>query len=100
MNRKVLGGIWLIILLAYIYVPQITNYSWILLAFICIISMILMMGEMQGMNLGDNNSCKVFICPECTMKYNDAEWAKKCAVWCKKNPNTCNMEIVQHVIKK
>lgn len=95
MNWKILLGIGAIILLAYTFVPQIANYSWILLALLCPLSMMFMMA---GMNHGDSTSKKVFVCPECSMSYEDAEWAKKCAAWCKEY-KSCNLEITEHSIK-
>ncbi|MEK7519590.1 MAG: hypothetical protein AAB565_02315 [Patescibacteria group bacterium] len=34
-------------------------------------------------------------CPECSFRYEDKEWAKKCEAWCKKHKN-CNLDIVSH----
>ena len=96
LNWKVLLGIGTAMLLAYIFVPQIANYSWILLALICPLSMMLMMA---GMKHDDDRPEKVFVCPECNLSYKDAEWAKKCAVWCKEH-HSCNVEIIKHAIQK
>ena len=95
MDWKVLLGIGIVILLAYLFVPQIANYSWILLALICPLSMMFMMA---GMKHGDDKSEKIFICPECNLEYKDAEWAKKCATWCKEY-NSCNLEIIKHAVQ-
>ena len=95
MNWKVLLGMGAVILLAYIFVPQIANYSWILLALICPLSMMFMMA---GMKHGDSMQKKVFVCPECNLSYEDAEWAKKCATWCREH-KSCNLEITKHAIQ-
>ena len=95
MNWKVLLGIGAVILLAYLFVPNIASYSWILLVLLCPLSMMFMMA---GMNHGNSKSEKVFMCPECGLGYKDAEWAKKCAAWCKLH-KTCNTEIIKHAVK-
>jgi hypothetical protein len=94
-NWKVLLGIGAVILLAYLFVPNIASYSWVLLVLACPLSMMLMMA---GMNHGNDKSEKVFMCPECGLGYKDAEWAKKCATWCKEH-NSCNLEITKHAVK-
>ena len=94
MNWKVLLGIGAVILLAYLFVPNIASYSWVLLVLACPLSMMLMMAGMKrsdGMN-------KVFVCPECNLSYQDAEWAKKCAAWCRGH-KSCNLEITKHAIQ-
>jgi hypothetical protein len=50
MNWKVLLGIGAVILLAYLFAPQIANYSWILLALLCPLSMMFMMASMNHNN--------------------------------------------------
>ena len=95
MNWKILLGIGIVILLAYLFVPNIASYSWVLLVLACPLSMMLMMA---GMDHSNDKSEKVFMCPECGLGYKDAEWAKKCAVWCKEH-NSCNLEITQHAVK-
>ena len=95
MNWKVLLGIGVAILLAYLFVPQIANYSWILLALICPLSMMFMMA---GMKHGHDKSERIFVCPECNLGYKNADWAKKCAAWCKKH-RSCNLEITEHAVK-
>ena len=95
MNWKVLLGIGVAILLAYIFVPNIANYSWILVALLCPLSMMLMMA---GMKHGRGMPEKAFVCPECNLSYKDAEWAKRCAAWCKGH-KSCNLEIIKHAIQ-
>lgn len=92
-NWKVLLGIGVVILLAYLFVPNIARYSWVLLALACPLSMMLMMA---GMN--HDKSEKVFVCPECGLGYKDAEIAKKCAAWCSEH-HSCNLEITKHAVK-
>ncbi len=94
LNWKVLLGIGTAILLAYVFIPQVASYSWVLLALACPFSMVLMMA---GMNRGHDNAQKVFACLECGLSYKDAEWAKKCAAWCKEY-QTCNVEIIKHAV--
>lgn len=50
LNPKVLIGIGIVIVLAYIFVPQLARYAWILLALACPISMIVMMYSMNDQN--------------------------------------------------
>ena len=95
LNPKVLIGIGAAIVLAYLFVPQIANYSWVLFALACPLSMIIMMA---GMKHGNSAAEKVFVCPECGLSYKDAEWAKKCAAWCKEH-QSCNLEITDHAVK-
>lgn len=94
MNWKALLGIGAVILLAYLFIPNIASYSWILFILVCPLSMMLMMASMDH---GDKKS-KLFVCPECDVSYNEAEWAKKCAAWCKEH-KTCNVEIIKHSVK-
>lgn len=96
LNPKVLIAIGLVILLAYLFAPQLANYSWLLLLLACPLSMILMM---VVMNHGSDKPEKVFACPECGMSYKDAEWAKKCAAWCKEH-KSCNLEIIKHAVEQ
>lgn len=95
MNWKALLGIGAVILLAYLFVPNIASYSWVLLVLACPISMMLMM---VGMDHGKDKADKVFVCPECGFCYEDAEWAKKCAAWCREH-HSCNLEITEHAVK-
>jgi hypothetical protein len=53
---------------------------------------------MGGMNNTSHNPEKLFVCPECNFSYKEAEWAKKCAAWCKEH-HTCNVEIIKHAVK-
>lgn len=92
-NWKVLLGIGAVILLAYLFVPNIAGYSWILFVFLCPLSMILVMVTMNH-----DKSERVFVCPECGLSYNDPEWVKKCAAWCKEH-HSCNLEIIEHAVK-
>ncbi len=41
----------------------------------------------------------MFVCPECGLGYKEAEWAKKCATWCKEN-KSCNLKITKHAVNK
>lgn len=50
LNPKVLITIGIIIVLAYIFVPQLVRYAWILLALACPISMMIMMYSMNDQN--------------------------------------------------
>ena len=96
MNWKVLLGIGAAILLAYAFVPNIASYTWVLLVLLCPLSMMLMMA---GMSHDGNKSEKLFVCPECNLEYKDAEWAKKCATWCKEH-HSCNLEITKYAVEK
>ncbi len=95
LNPKVLVGIGVVILLAYIFAPELARYSWILLVLACPVAMIFMMA---GMNHNRDRPDKVFACPECGLSYKEAEWAKKCAAWCKEH-HSCNLEITKHAVK-
>lgn len=95
LNPKVLIGIGLVIVLAYIFIPQFANVSWILLALACPLSMVFMM---KGMNHKSDSPDKVFVCPECGLSYKDSEWAKKCAAWCREH-KSCNLEITKYALK-
>jgi len=94
MNWKVLLGIGAAIIFAYLFVPHIASYSWILLALACPLSMMFMMASMHG----HDKSERLFVCPECGLSYPDVEWAKKCATWCKEH-KSCNLEIIKHSVK-
>ncbi len=93
LNWKVILPLGIAVLLAYVFVPQIANYAWVLLVLVCPLSMIFMM---TGMKHGEPE--KVFGCAECGLSYKNAEWAKKCAAWCKEH-HSCNLEITEHAIK-
>lgn len=95
MNWKVLLGIGAVILLAYLFVPNLASYSWVLLVLACPLSMMFMMA---GMKHDSDTPKKVFVCPECNLSYEDADWAKKCAAWCKEH-HSCNLEITEHAVK-
>lgn len=94
LNWKALAGIGVVVILAYLFVPNIANYTWILFVLVCPLSMILMMA---GMNHSEKIN-KLFVCPECGLSYKEVDWAKKCAAWCKEH-KTCNMEIIKHSVK-
>ncbi len=53
LNPKVLLGIGVVILLAYIFAPQLARYSWVLLFLACPLSMIFMMVAMNHGNKSD-----------------------------------------------
>lgn len=95
-NWKALLCLGAIILLAYIFLPSLASYSWILFALLCPLSMMFMMA---GMNHKHDEPEKVFVCPECGMSYKEADWAKKCATWCKEH-KSCNLEIIRHAVNK
>lgn len=59
----------------------------------------LMQEMMPGMDHGHSTAEKLLVCPECNLTYKEAEWAKKCLVWCKEH-NSCNLEITKHAINK
>lgn len=92
-NWKVLLGIGVVILLAYLFVPNIASYSWVLLALACPLSMMFMMAGMDH-----DKPDKVFACTECGMSYKEVELAKQCAAWCKEH-HSCNLEITKHAVK-
>ncbi|MDP3779006.1 MAG: hypothetical protein Q8R30_03135 [bacterium] len=96
LNWNVLFGIGMAIFFAYLFVPNSASYSWALLALACPLSMMLMTG---GMDNSHDKLEKVFVCPECGLEYKDAEWAKKCAMWCKEH-HSCNLEIIKHAVEK
>jgi hypothetical protein len=95
MNWKALLSIGVVMLLAYLFIPNIAGYSWVLLVLLCPLGMMFMMA---GMEHGNNVPEKVFACTECGMSYKEAEWAKKCTLWCKEH-QSCNLEIIEHAIK-
>lgn len=94
LNWKVLIGIGVVILLLYLFVPQIASYSWVLFVLICPLSMIMMMSSMDHSH---DKPEKLFVCPECGFGYNDAGWAKKCAAWCKEH-KSCNADIIKFAV--
>lgn len=47
----------------------------------------------------DQTNKKLYRCEECGFEYVEKEWAQKCEDWCKKH-KSCNLEIIQHAIKK
>ncbi len=96
LNWKVLLGIGAVILLAYLFVPQIANYAWVLLVLACPLSMMFMMATMN--HKGDNSN-KLFMCSECGKSYNEAEWAQKCSAWCREH-HSCNLEIIKHAVEQ
>ena len=97
LNYKVLIGIAAVIVLAYLFAPQLARYSWLLLALACPISMIVMMVGMQHMGDKSNSSRQVFVCSECGMQYAEKEWAQKCQAWCREHKSR-NLEIVNHAV--
>lgn len=95
LNPKVIISVGTAIVLAYVFAPQLAQYSWVLIALICPLSMILMTAMM---NRDEHKLKKLFVCPECGFSYTEAEWAKKCAAWCKEH-KSCNLEITQHAVE-
>lgn len=93
LNPKVLIGLGLIIALAYIFVPQVAGFSWILLVLACPVSMMLMMATMKH----DNSDEKLFVCSECGYQYKEKKLAQDCQRWCQEH-NSCNLEIVKYGI--
>lgn len=96
LNPKVLIGIGGVIVLMYLFVPHFANFSWILFALVCPLSMMLMM---VGMNNKHDKTDKLFVCPECSFSYREVEWAKKCALWCKEH-KSCNLEITKNAVEQ
>ncbi len=94
-NWKVLLGILGVLLFAFIFVPQIANYAWVLLVLVCPLSMVLMLA---AMNHKSHKPEKEFVCPECGLEYREPEWARKCAAWCTEH-RSCHLEITKHAIK-
>lgn len=96
LNPKVVIGVAVVIALSYFFAPQLLKYSGFLVVLICPLSMLLMMSMM---NRSKQVATKLFVCPECGLSYGDAEWAKKCASWCKEH-KSCNTDIIKHVVQK
>lgn len=96
LNPFVLVGIGVVIFIAYKFMPSLANYSWVLITLICPLSMIFMM---KGMNHGNNEVRKVFVCAECGLSYDNPDLAQKCSKWCKEN-NSRNVEITKYSINK
>lgn len=96
LNPKVVIGVGVLIVLAFVFAPQLVQYASLLILLICLLSMIIMMAMM---NHGQTTSEKIFVCPECNLEYKDAGWAKKCALWCKEH-HSCNLEIIEYAVKK
>lgn len=94
LNPKVLIGLGVVIVLLYIFVPQIASYSWVLLLLACPLSMMLMMATMNHEN---NKAVKMFACSKCGYLYKEEGWADKCEAWCKEH-DSCNSEIIKHGI--
>lgn len=94
LHPAVILGVLAAIVLTYMFAPQLAQYSWLLIALVCPLSMVLMMAMT---NRKEQRSEKLFVCPECGFSYADAEWAKKCAVWCKEH-KSCNLEITKHAV--
>lgn len=94
LNPKVLIGLGAVIVLVYIFVPQIASYSWILFVLVCPLSMMFMMATM---NHDNDKAVKMFVCPKCGYLYKEEGWADKCEDWCMEH-NSCNLEIIKHGI--
>lgn len=94
LNPKVLGGIAALVILLYIFAPELARYSGLLILLVCPLSMLLMMGAMHH-----TGKKKSFVCSECDLPYADKEWARKCQSWCKEH-KTCNIEITEHSLLK
>ncbi len=53
----------------------------------------------KNLSRESSKSQKLFVCPECSLSYTDAQWAKKCAAWCKEH-HSCNLEIIKHAFEQ
>jgi len=94
LNWKVLLGIGVVILLAYLFVPNVASYTWVLFVLVCPLSMMFMMA---GMNHDNDKVVKMFACPKCGYLYREKELSDKCEAWCTEH-NSCNLEIIKHGI--
>lgn len=54
LHPAVIVGVVVVIGLAYIFAPQLTQYSWLLIALICPLSMVLMMAMMNKNHTKDD----------------------------------------------
>lgn len=54
LNFKVIGVVAILIALAYLFAPQLMQYSWLLIVLICPLSMILMMVAMRRADSKDS----------------------------------------------
>jgi hypothetical protein len=41
---------------------------------------------------------KLYQCEECSLHYENEDWAKKCEAWCREH-NSCNLEITAHAVE-
>jgi len=94
LNYKVLGAVFAIIVLAYLFVPKIAYFAPYLLILVCPLSMVLMMSGMSHKSRDTS-----FVCSECGLAYQDKTWAQKCSAWCKEH-HSCNLEITKHSTMK
>ena len=53
--------------------------------------------EASSTELGTSKT--LYQCEECSLKYEEKEWAEKCEAWCREH-HSCHLEIISHAVQE